>query len=200
MERKGKLIVFEGIDGSGKTTQAAMLHEYLREKGYDAILTREPTDTIIGGVIRSILKGHIKMTEKVLPFLFAADRINHIEEVIKPALEEGKIVVCDRYYLSNLAYQWDGFPLEWLEELEKFVIKPDAIIILDIPPRVAIERMEKERFYFMMYEKMEKLERVRENFINLGRKLPNTYIIDGSRPKDEVFISVLSVIKELGLD
>ncbi len=196
---KGKLIVFEGIDGSGKTTQATMLHEYLREKGYDVILTREPTDTIIGGVIRSILKGHIRMSEKVLPFLFAADRINHIEEVIKPALEEGKIVICDRYYLSNLAYQWDGFPIDWLKELERFVIEPDIVIILDVNPRIAIERMEKERFYFMLYEKIEKLERVRKNFLEIGRKLPNAYIIDGNRPKEDVFVSVLSVLKENGI-
>src|SRR3989304_1252387 len=100
----GKFYVFEGLDGSGLTTQAALLRNYFLSKGKEAVLTKEPTDGLIGGIIKAPLRDEWKTNPLALQMLFAADRAHHLTTEIEPALKKGKNVISDRYVLSNIAY------------------------------------------------------------------------------------------------
>jgi len=147
---KGKFIVFEGVDGSGKSTQAKLLAEYLKTKGKKVILTAEPTKGFIGQIIRMILNREIPNVEpRTLALLFTADRAEHLEKIVKPALEKGKVVISERYYYSTLAYQSSqGLPINWLQEINDFVIEPDLVILLEINPDEALARMDREKDIF----------------------------------------------------
>lgn len=136
---KGILISFEGPEGSGKTTQARLLWEYLCKNGYKAILTNEPGGTSIGRRARSILLDpkHKRLSSLTELFLYLADRAQHVEEVIRPGLEEGKVVICDRFIDATLAYQGygRGLPLDLIERLNLITtqgLRPDLTIILDV--------------------------------------------------------------------
>ena len=108
MPKKGCLIVFEGIEGSGKTTASRNLQKYLTTKEHKALWTREPTSSKIGSLIEDILRGEITVAEEAIPLLFAADRADHTKRVIVPAIKKGYIVISDRYVHSSLAYQKSG--------------------------------------------------------------------------------------------
>lgn len=131
---KGKFIVFEGLDGSGQSTQAGLLKEFLSENGFNAILTKEPTlDSEAGKKIRKILNKEIKVSPSQLQELMVQDRREHLEKVIIPALEEGKIVISDRYFLSTFAFGVsDGLDLEWLIEMNNQFLYPDIIFLLKV--------------------------------------------------------------------
>lgn len=130
-------ITFEGIDASGKTTQLGLLEKQLREKGYDILVTRQPGGTAIGRKLRAILLD--PRNEELVPesevLLYIADRIQHIKEIIQPALDRGMIVLCDRYHDATLAYQGGGRQLDltWLKQLQQdHIITPDLTIWFDI--------------------------------------------------------------------
>jgi len=135
--KKGIFIVLEGIEGSGKTTQAKLLAQRLRKEGFEVVSTYEPGGTLVGKKIREILKNpNHTITPLAELFLFLADRAQHIVEIIQEALKEGKVVISDRFYPSTLAYQQGGRKLDssWVKKLNEFVIrdcKPDLIIILE---------------------------------------------------------------------
>ena len=136
-------IVLEGIDGSGTTSQLKCVSEILRSKGRKVHVTREPTDRPIGRFIREVLCGKVKIDigDKTMSLLFAADRVDHIEEEIKPALEDGYIVLCDRYYHSSLAYQsMRPGSLKYTYMLNEHMMTPDLTIILDINVDVSMSR------------------------------------------------------------
>ncbi len=140
---RGFLIVLEGVDGVGKTTQARLLAEALRRRGYQVTLTREPSDGPIGQKIRDYLNGpgrHLTPEEELA--LFVADRRDHVERVIRPALEAGRIVISDRYYFSSAAYQGAlGIdPQRILAEHEQFAPPPDLAIFLHLAPLEALAR------------------------------------------------------------
>ncbi len=150
---KGLFIVLEGIDGSGTTTQVELLVQELRRRGLDARSTFEPTGRSIGAVIRQVLQHKMLDAEGTparLPWssmalLFAADRLDHVENVVRPALAEGAVVVSDRYYLSSLAYQSATSPdggqaLEWLRSINSRAPAPDLTIVLDVPAELAESR------------------------------------------------------------
>ncbi len=138
--KKGLFIVIEGIDGSGKGTQSRLLCDWLNNQGYDSVLTVEPTDGEIGVVLRSCLeKGSLKPAAEAL--LFAADRVEHTAW-IESEIDMGRIVVSDRYLQSSLAYQGaHGLDSEWIADMNQFARKPDLLIILDIDPQNALERV-----------------------------------------------------------
>ena len=142
----GLFIVFEGIDGTGKSTQLHLLAEKLRQLGYAVVATREPTDGPYGQKIRALFvdRGAVSREEELE--LFIADRDQHVKEIIVPALEDGCVVVCDRYYLSTIAYQGaNGMdPDIILAKNEKFPI-PDLAIILEIEPAHGIHRIQNQR-------------------------------------------------------
>jgi len=156
-------ICIEGGDGSGKGTHARLLAEWLRGKGYQVHTTSEPTEGLIGKLIKRVLRGEADVDPHALALLFTADRYEHQRE-IKQALEEGDVVIADRYYLSTYAYQSaQGVDLEWMKSLHKGIIKPDIQIVLDVEPEVAKQRLRtREKF-----EQLEFMGKVREKYIAL---------------------------------
>ncbi len=165
--KKGKFIVLEGADGSGKSTHARLLSEHLKGCGMGVVVTQEPTKGFIGQAIRMILSGKIKVSPETLTLLFTADRAEHVDKVIKPALEEGKVVISDRYYYSTVAYQSvQGVNEQWISQLNSFVPDPDLVIVLEVASEKALARMshrEKEVFEVLNFQK-----KVQQKLLNLA--------------------------------
>ncbi|MFC2142859.1 dTMP kinase [Candidatus Aenigmatarchaeota archaeon] len=190
----GKFIVFEGLDGSGLTTQATMLKNYLLAKNKKVALTKEPTDGLIGGIIKARLRSEWKTSSKVLQMLFAADRAHHVENQIEPALRSGKTVICDRYILSTLAFGVIDVPLKMLNQLNSSFRKPNMTFIIDTQPKICIERIKKSRPQIEIYEEENKLQQIRRNYKSLKNYFPDTYVIDGNRDVNKVFEDVQKII------
>lgn len=175
---KGLFITFEGADGCGKTTQIKLLDEYLRSKGYKTLLTREPGSKGLGEKLREILLNYDGEVSPVAEsFLFLADRAQHVDCIIKPALEEGTIVLCDRHTDSTLAYQGYGrdLDLEEIRNLNKIAtsgLKPDITIVLDVDIETSQKRVgaEKDR---MESAGIEFFKRVRNGFLEIAKQEPN---------------------------
>ena len=186
-------ITFEGGEGCGKSTQAKALCERLHRQHIPAILTHEPGDTALGNEIRRSLKRKREspITPQAELFLFAASRAQLVAEVIHPALEEGKIVICDRYAHSTFAYQSYGRGLnldtvEMVNNLATEKLKPDLIILLDIPPErgLARKRSLKDRFEL---EDLSFHRRVREGYLKMVALNPECWlVIDASLPKNKI--------------
>jgi len=191
------LIAFEGIDGSGKTTQAKKLYEYLKSTGKEVSLYREPGGTEIGEKIRQIIL-HSPMDERTELLLFEAARSSLVAEKIIPDLQAGKIVLLDRYTLSTLAYQGygKGIDLKKIQALNEFAtrgIKPDLIFLLDLPPKEALKRIKnKTRF-----ESEEFLEKVRKGFLELAKNCKSVVVIDATKDEESVFKEILAHLKDL---
>ncbi len=193
--KRGVFICIEGIDASGKTTHAHRLVRSLRRRGVDAIYTTEPSQGDIGEFIRKYVLQRRKRVQTVIEaLLFAADRVDHLERKIKPALQQGKTVVSDRYVFSSLAYQGAaGLDLRWIEEINKLVVAPDLAIFIDVPPEVVVRRIRREK---SVMERLETQRRVREvylKFVENGRLVP----VDGNRAKDEVAGDVLTLVLQV---
>jgi dTMP kinase len=195
MSKRGVFICIEGVDASGKTTHAHRLVENLRGKCLDAVYTTEPTSGEIGKYIRThILQGEKRVPSTIEALLFAVDRIEHVENMIKPALKEGKIVISDRYLYSSLAYQGAaGLDLKWIEEINKFAILPDLTLYIDIPAEVVFERLKREK---SVMENFQNQRKVREVYLKLVEKRKLT-LINGNRPGNEVEKDILATV--LGL-
>ena len=137
----GRIVVLEGIDGSGTTTQASRLAASLRELGHSVVSTREPSDGPIGVLVRQALTRRlVGLSDRALALLFAADRLDHLASVVEPALAAGKVVVSDRYVLSSLAYQGMRLPLGWVEALNAAARPADLTLFLEVDPRTAARR------------------------------------------------------------
>jgi len=193
---KGKFITFEGIDGAGLTTQAELLEKYLRNKKYEVVLTKEPTNNLIGGIIRAALKKEWITSNTTLQLLFSADRAHHLEKEIIPTLESGKIVISDRYFLSTIAYGMIELEKDWLKALNSKFLLPDLIFIIDVPVEVSIERIKASRFGFELFEEIRKLEKVRNNFLELSKEYKNCFVIDGNRSIKEVHKEIVKIVEE----
>lgn len=192
---KGKFIVFEGIDGSGKTTQIEMLEKRLKDEGKKVFRTAEPTDAPSGKALREALSGAVKRTPTELAALFLLDRINHNvdkEKGIKKLLDEGYFIICDRYYYSSLAYQGSEIDGDWVARINlecPDIATPDVCVFLDISPDEAIERISKNRETTEIYEKKEKLADVRQKYFKVFEKLKgrdNIKVVDASGSPEEV--------------
>jgi len=192
MSKRGVFICIEGIDASGKTTHARRLVENLRRKGFDAVYTTEPTSSEIGKYIRThILQSRERVPSIIEALLFAVDRIEHVENTIKPALREGKIVVSDRYVYSSLAYQGaDGLDLKWIEEINKFAISPDLAIYIDIPAEVVFERLRREKSVMENFQTQCKVREVYLKLVEDGKLI----LIHGNRPASEVEKDILATV------
>jgi len=193
---KGKFVVFEGIDGAGLTTQAELLEKYLRNKKYEVVLTKEPTNNLIGSIIRAALKKEWIISNITLQLLCSADRAHHLEKEIIPALENGKIVISDRYFLSTIAYGMIELEKDWLKALNSKFLLPDLIFIIDVPVEVSIERIKVSRFGFEFFEEMKKLEKVRNNFLELSKEYENCFVINGNRSIEEVHKEIVKIVEE----
>jgi len=188
---KGKFIVFEGLDGSGTTTQANLLFEYLKGQSKKVYLTGEPTRSLIGGLIEGQIAGDWESSPECLQLLFTADRAHHLEKEITPLLKKGITIICIRYILSTLAYgSIDIKDSQWLINLNKKFIWPDITFLLRVSPKTCIQRIKKERFHKELFEKEEKLKKVYKNYLKFAKKFKDIYIIDGEKPIKEVFVAI----------
>jgi len=187
----GKFIVFEGIDGSGQSTQAAKLADFLNGK-HRARLTKEPTNNLIGGLIRAQLTSEWKTKQECLQLLFAADRAHHLEKEIIPLLEKGIWVVCDRYFFSTVAYgSLDIKDWEWLKEINKHFLLPDISFFLKVNPKVAVERIKNNRFEIELFEKEEMLGRVWSGYERLTKEFENIFVVNGEKSIEEVLDEII---------
>ncbi len=200
MER-GRFIVVEGLDGSGKSTQIAELSKNLQARGYHIFLTAEPTDYETGNYIRRILSDSLSKNMYLQGALFLADRLEHIthpEYGIRRQLEEGKTVICDRYYYSSFAYQGTQSDIEWVMDINlkcEEMLKPDLCIFLDVEPQICKARLEQSRAKLELYEKdIETLRSVRRNFLDVFGRLKDgekISIINAGREAESVSADVL---------
>ena len=186
-------IVFEGIDGAGISTQAELLRRFLTRKGKKVILTKEPTNGVIGGLIRSVLRGELKLDNLSLQLLFAADRGKHLKETILPALRKGYIVISDRYFLSSIAFGGLNVDMDFLKKLNSKFLHPDVTFIIDVSPRVS-EKRRKGRIKKEIFESVEKAKRVRENYLKLAKEYERVYVINGERRIGEVAREIRKII------
>lgn len=182
------LITFEGIDASGKSTQVKPLAETLIDKGFDTIITRQPGGTTIGKAIREILLNpeNREMIPETEVLLYVADRLQHIKQVIEPALSEGKIVLCDRYHDATMAYQGAGrqLDLSWLNEIRKrFIPAPDLTFWLDISVETSQARLQKRNETMntencrLEREEITFFERIRAGYRQFAQQDPKRYVI-----------------------
>jgi dTMP kinase len=176
-KRSNMIIAVEGIDGAGKTTIANHLCDLLSKKGYKCIVLKEPSESIYGKMIKSLKSRPDPETEMEL---FLKDREIDVKDRILPALEEGKIVIMDRYYYSNIAYQSArGLNADRIRELnERIAPKPDLVILLDLSPSKALERL-KNREKLSIFEEKDYLEKVRQKFLEIADE--RTVIINAER-------------------
>jgi len=190
--KKGIFVCIEGLDGSGKTTHAHRLVQNLQKRGVDAVYTTEPGQGAIGKFIReSVLQGERRVPGVVEAVLFAADRVEHMEEEVKPALREGKVVVSDRCVYSSLAYQGAaGLDLEWIKEINRFALPPDLALYIDVPPEVVVKRIRRKKSVMETLETQRRVKQVYMKFVD-NRKLMS---IDGDRKKSQVEQNILKVI------
>lgn len=191
----GKFIVFEGLDGSGQTTQANLLRDFITKKGYDVVLTKEPTqDSRLGKKIREILDKKTEIDPARLQELFAQDRRGHLENVVIPALKSGKVVISDRYFFSSFAYgAASGVDLEWLIKINNNFLLPDLTIILGVSPKICLQRILERGNNRTLFEEEEKLIKVFEVYKILPKRFENAYMIDGEKSIEEVFEEVKSL-------
>ena len=206
-------ITLEGIEGSGKTTQIGRLVEFLESKGIGCVTTRQPGGTLIGENIRSILLDPANSALAPLAelLLYMADRAQHIHELIRPALDNGKTVVCDRYFDATLVYQGfaRGLRIELIGQLHQLLfddLKPDVTLLLDLPPQVGLERAwrqlnngqrsgDESRFEA---EALAFHEKVRAGYLELARLEPDRFrIVDAAQSPDEVFTAIREIVSSI---
>lgn len=200
----GFFIVFEGLDGSGQTTQAKLLEKFLEKRNKEVLLTKEPTEgdnrTKVAPAIQKILTGEVDASDKKLQSLFIEDRRLHLENQIEPALKEGKIVICDRYEYSTIAYgAAQGVEKEYLEDKQEEFPEPDLTIFLDVPSDVCEERIEARGEERSIFENPGKLEKIENVYADLVKEY-NMEVVDGNgdASAEEVARRVQSVaMKEL---
>ena len=202
--QKGIFIVFEGIDGSGKTTQARLLAERLEAMGRKVHLTAEPTAHPSGKALREALGGKVKRTECQMAVMFVEDRIvhnTHEEEGIKALLDKGIDVICDRYYYSTLAYQGQSTDYEWVKSMNlkcPEIRRPDLCIYVDLLPAQSLERISRGRESVEIYENEQTLTAVRNRFLSVIDDLSQTdriCKIDGYRSVEEVAEDIFRLVE-----
>ncbi len=197
---KGVLITFEGPEGSGKSTQVALLAQELEKRNFKVLCTREPGGTALGEEVRKILLNKVEKMEPLSElFLYAAARFQHTVERIKPALEKGQVIICDRYLDSSIAYQAYGRGLdlqtvEMVNNLATDLIKPDITILLDLDPEEGLgrfkgrelDRMEKENLLFH--------RRVRQGYLELGNREERFLVFEADLDERELHSLILSKV------
>lgn len=201
---RGNFIAFEGIDGSGKSTQIALLTNRLNKEGIYCYTTMEPTNSPIGSLIHQIMTGRVRTDNRVIAGLFVADRLDHLlNEVdgIVPKINEGTTVITDRYYFSSYAYHSVDMPMEWVikaNEQSSAILRPTITIFIDVKPDTAVERIAKNRFHQELFEKKSRLVKVRENYLKafeLLKKEEKYVVIDGNQTRDKIAEIVWDTVK-----
>lgn len=195
----GAFIVFEGADGAGKSSLCSRIKDELSRKGFDVVLTAEPTHERIGAFIRD---GSVKdISQRTEALLFVADRNDHTEKIME-LVSQGKIVLCDRYFSSTVAYQsarlnGDASDRDWLIEINsQFIQKPDLTILLDIDPEVGMGRVGSRGEEISKFEKLDFQNQVRSNYLELAEEF-GFDVVDASEPQDAVFEKVMKIVNEV---
>jgi dTMP kinase len=206
--KRGLFVTFEGIEGCGKSTQVQLASTWLDKQNIPHLVTREPGGTQIGTDIRKILLSEktVELQPVAEALLYLADRFQHIVEVIRPALDSGKIVLADRYHDSTVAYQGygRGIPVQWIENIwggSNTALVPDLTILLDLDPQIGLQRsLEKLRARGLDESRFEKeaLEfhvRVREGFLELAKLDPKRFrIVDALLPAERIHQKVTEIL------
>jgi len=171
--KRGLFIVLEGPDGAGISTQTALLHSHMVDRGLKAVATKEPTSGPIGSLIRQALTHRLvyppdePIGDDVMALLYAADRLDHIRAGVLPRLEAGTHIVCDRYRLSSYAYQGLTMGQEWVRALNSHSIAPDITFFIDVPPELSQQRIAMRGGYIELYEREERLRPIYANYLSL---------------------------------
>src|SRR5215469_1053706 len=193
--KKNFFIAFEGLDGSGKSTQAKLLAKNLEERGLKTYLTSEPTDSSIGRLIRDIFQHKQEADHRTIAALFAADRLDHLlnktNGVLKK-MEEGYTVITDRYYFSSYAYHGTHMDMNWVIEansLSADLLRPDLTIYIDMSPEESMKRLDKGRSSTELYETTENLRQVKEKYFEafeILKEKEKIFITNGDRAVDDI--------------
>ena len=194
--RKGLFIVFEGLDGSGTTTQAKLLRIYLKEKGYKVEQTTEPSGNLIGGLVRGVLTRQWHLNPVGLQLLFAADRAHHLESFVLPALKKKQVIISTRYFFSSLAFGALDLDQKWLVEINRNFLIPNITFFVDTDPAECLRRIAKTRIKREFFEERKKLEKVRKEYNKLMKKYPRFYKVNGNRKEEEVFEKIKGIINK----
>lgn len=205
-EGRGRLIVLEGIDGAGKTTQAALLEAHLRGQGRQVLRTAEPTGLPTGVSLRRALSGTEKKTEWEMAAMFVLDRIAHNlhpTEGIEALLAEGIDLICDRYYYSTLAYQGQSTDYFWVKSMNldcPQIRKPDLCVYLDLTPEQSLERIRGGREQVEIYENLHTLTAVRNAFLRVFEDLRETdsiVLVDAYRSAEEIAAEIAEAVSKI---
>ncbi|WP_300680792.1 dTMP kinase [Nocardioides sp.] len=199
----GVFVCFEGGEGSGKSTQSQRLSDALSALGYDALLTREPGGTAVGRTIRQIVLSPETgaLADKTESLLYAADKAEHVETLVLPALERGEVVIMDRYVDSTLAYQGAGrtLPVADVERIARWAtgdLRPHLTVVLDLEPAAGLSRFEgRDR---IEGESLEFHQRVRDAFVAMAGRDPEHYLVlDARAPIEEIHAAILERVRPL---
>lgn len=192
---KGKFIVLEGIDGSGKSSQIGPLVERLEGLGLPCRADREPTGGPVGSLIRQIFTGRVTADNRVIAALYAADRIDHLVNEVDglcAAIDRGITVVSDRYYFSSYAYHSVDMDMEWVIQANSVsagLLRPTLTVFLDVPVETALERIHKNRFVEEIFDQEDRLRKTRELYFRAFKRLKdveNVAVVDGSGTREQV--------------
>jgi dTMP kinase len=205
--RSGRLIVLEGLDGAGTTTQVERLAAALRAEGQSVLTTREPSDGPVGVLIRQALTGRLvlpggagPLAPETLALLYAADRTDHLRARVLPALEAGQVVLSDRSVLSSLAYQGASLPMEWVESINAHAVPADLTLFVGVSIEVAARRRAARggpEELFDAEEKQRRISRQYEAAIRLRGKREHVVRIDGDQPVEAVTAECLAQVRKL---
>lgn len=206
--KKGIFLAFEGIDGSGKSTQMYRLSKRLKSKGFTVYETFEPTDSPIGSLIHQIMTGRITANHETIAALFVADRIDHIlndNNGILSKIDQGVIVLSDRYYFSSYAYHSPHIDMDWVIDANSIcssILKPDINIFIDVSPENCIKRLQQERIHLELYENISSMKKVRDYYFKSFEKLKEEEkieIIKGEGSPDTIEESIWKSVQYLFL-
>jgi dTMP kinase len=206
VDHPGRFLVLEGIDGSGKSTQMQRIHKRLIEKGILAVSTFEPTDGPVGSLIRKMLSGSVETDQLTIASLFAADRTDHLlnrANGVKAMVDQGQVVLCDRYYFSSYAYHAQYMDMDWVIQanaLNAKILRPTATLFIDVDPDICLERIRANRDSLDMYEKIDILKRVRDNYFLAFERLKDqekVIIVDGNDLPDRVEKNIWKIVQDL---
>jgi dTMP kinase len=195
----GKFIVVEGLDGSGKNAQIDLLINFLKEKGKDVVVTKEPTiESESGRKIKQALRKEITVEPLELQKLYVQDRKEHLENKVIPALKQGKFVVSSRYAFSTFAYgHSDGLDVNLLVKMNDNFLLPDLTLVIDVPPESCIKRIEGRGEPKELFEELGKLTKVNEIYKKIPEMFENAVMINGTRTIPEVFEDIKKEINKL---
>ena len=199
---KGRFIAFEGLDGSGQTTQANLLKNHLTKKGFKVILTKEPTkNNKAGKFVNKILNQDKKLSLNKLKKLqkrFAKDRNWHQENIVIPSLKKDKIVITDRSQFSSFAFgAASGIDLDYLLKINEKFIEPDIIILLKTSPKTSIQRIQKRGIEETIFEKEKQFKKVWDVFEKLAKRFKNIIIINGEKSIEEIHEKVWQIVRKI---